>query len=81
MISYLALTIWLVSIATDSPFILYVDKRAKLIKISIVSIGGAAALFLGCSFISIAEIIYFITKDFQRNYTQRTVSASQELQQ
>lgn len=37
-----------------------------------VSIGGAAALFLGCSFISVAELIYFIAKHFQKKYVYRT---------
>ena len=32
-----------------------------------MSVGGAAALFLGCSFISIIEPIYFTVKHFRRN--------------
>lgn len=45
---------------------------------SIVSIGGAAALFLGCSFISVAEIFYFLAKHFQQNRTTTaTIQASQ----
>lgn len=33
-----------------------------------VSIGGAAALFLGCSCISVAEIVYFCFKYAHEKY-------------
>ncbi|XP_031637592.1 pickpocket protein 11-like [Contarinia nasturtii] len=37
----------------------------------VVSIGGAAALFLGCSFISFAEIIYFTTIHLYETHLKR----------
>lgn len=48
--------------------IFFIGKR-------IVSIGGAAALFLGCSFISVAELFYFaIEYLFRINYPKRRPS-------
>ncbi|XP_055295186.1 uncharacterized protein LOC129564958 [Sitodiplosis mosellana] len=46
----------------------------------VVSIGGAAALFLGCSFISIAELIYFATERlFHKPCCERKLCASKWL--
>ncbi|XP_031621609.1 uncharacterized protein LOC116339717 [Contarinia nasturtii] len=44
----------------------------------VVSIGGAAALFLGCSLISIAEFIYLVTIHVYVNYAKRS-KAKQEI--
>lgn len=36
----------------------------------VVSVAGAAGFFLGCSFISIAEIVYFTSKHLYRRFFQ-----------
>lgn len=37
-----------------------------------VSIGGSAALFLGCSFISVAEMFYFIAVYLREKYSNKS---------